>query len=163
MDDEVSPTSLQPIIEIDSEDVEMLTNNYKYEEFIEMIKSGEVDLLYQVILNKEFDFNLETLFSFVLPQKFSKTNHPNPFYPVKEIVEFIENGGDELFRLLKEDEFDEIYKWSKTHDIGLQHPITGDTVFHHQYSLCNLFNDEQLINIHNRLNFDGESIAVGFK
>lgn len=98
--------------------------------FDEMTSNPERIHEYDDILNEEFD-----------PEIMYITPH-EPYYPIQEAKKFIENGGNELWELIEDCRYIDIYDWSidKKHQyLNIQHPLTGDTMFHKDLMLTYIF------------------------
>lgn len=115
---------------------------------MELIKNNELYNLYEYIKDGN---DYSDLLTVPLPREHLLPNHPDPFYPAKAIVEFIQMDGPKLWADIKNEKFKAVHDWAivEGHDLHIQHPLTGDTIFHVQPILESLFaediNDHKLI------------------
>lgn len=125
---------------------------------MELIEHNQLNALYAYILaNNDYS----DLLSMPLPREHMMPNHPSPFYPARAIVDFFAQDGHLLWQYIRDEDYRRIYDWSLVpgHELYIQHPLTGDTIFHADPSLADLFeadvNDHKLI-----MNWHGHNSVV---
>lgn len=125
---------------------------------MELIEENKLNALYAYILNGN---DYSELLSIALPDEYILPNHPSPFYPAQAIVDFLKNDGHLLWQYIKDEDYRNVYNWSLVpgHELYIQHPLTGDTIFHIDPGLSELFaeevNDHKLI-----MNWHGHNSVV---
>lgn len=118
---------------------------------MEYVQNNKLNALYEYIKDGN---DYASLLGVPLPEEFRLPNHPDPFLPVRAIVEFLEMDGESLFKAVADGDYAEVYRWSKNpqHSLFIQHPITGNTIFHLDSTLTNIFQGaEELMLVSNWL------------
>lgn len=127
--------------------MELIENNRLYELF-DYIKDGN---------------DYSDLLTIPLPKEHLLPNHPDPFYPAKAIVEFIEQDGPRLWAAVVNEKYMEVHNWAMVegHDLRIQHPLTGDTIFYVKPIIESLFADD--INDHKLImNWHGHNSVLRY-
>lgn len=135
---------------------------------MECLNSGDLNGLYRYILDGGEIENLE------LDKKFINRHMPNPYFVVEDVKRFISNGGDTLWKLLKErDDFNIkfnmlVERWlDEGGDINIRHPVTGNYIPHENMSMFLSLSKKHRLKFKHNLtfatNFDGDEAGVLYK
>lgn len=125
---------------------------------MELIEENKLNALFSYILEGN---DYSDLLSMPLPREYALPNHPERFLPAKLIVDFIERDGHLLWQYIKDEDYRKVYDWSLVpgHELYIQHPLTGDTIFHVDPGLSELFADD--VNDHKLImNWHGHNSVV---
>lgn len=102
---------------------------------MDFLLSGRLKELYDFMIeNPEFE-GLDHRVP--LPYNYRQYGHPEPFYPIVAICEFMVNDGPALWELgVERNDAAYVKQWiKKGGDITIRHPVTGNTIAHDNYSL----------------------------
>lgn len=122
---------------------------------INLIDNNRLEDLYQWLL-KNPNYDNRRVMIHQMPPKYWE-NRPDNFAPAARIRTFLKMGGDKIWKSINAFEMSYIIDWGrkcKQTDFLMQHPLTGNTIFHENLSLLNAF-DNVPESVLSMSNYDG--------
>lgn len=125
------------------------TSDEPNSDFIEsLILNNKLDELYAVmtntVLETRYESELDKHENLLLPDKYVQVKHPEEFAPVRFIRNFIAKGGADVWMHLQAEDYTFFVEQKIISNIErLQHPVTGNTIFHENVALLNLYTSYQ--------------------
>lgn len=123
---------------------------------INLIDNNRLEDLYQWLL-KNPNYDNRRVMIHQMPAKYWE-NRPENFAPAARIRTFLKMGGDKIWKSINAFEMSYIIDWGrkcKQTDFFMQHPLTGNTIFHENLSLVNAF-DNVPESVLAMTNYDGQ-------
>lgn len=118
---------------------------------MQYVENGDLQALYDYILINE-DYSLDRTVE--LPAEHHRY-HPEKFYPINEIYNFIDADGPILWDKLKDGDLVYVSRWlKKGGNSKIRHPVTGDTIAHVNFALCRLLRNELAKGFEQELNYN---------
>lgn len=144
-----------------------------------LIESNQIQKLYDTMKHLKYNFNVDTLknhlccihcfcenkiqkdvkinMTYILPEKHRLPAHPNEFKPVQHIQDFLDREGDVVWEIINSEDYYRLYAYMSYEIEDLQHPLTGNTIFHENTTIQFIFKNYSSEKL-SKLNWYGDRV-----